>query len=377
MKNEINYKSVIANGAGATAKSLDELLLAGYYLLELTHGSGKLGLPIDDCTDKHYLVAHLLVSDSGTTNKLQDGRRVGQTLILTKDNSIATRVYTRTAVISAVGATWSSWSEIGATSGSEIQDGTVTTEKLSSELREKVDNPLRHLFLSAGAEYNDSGSDKTKTAPWGEQVTHKAAHYYLNGLGDITEEQMMEIYDMKDTLNNIRASSDAQRWFQNNMCECRTFFPMKYATRRTEFYFIKNGYSTFHSSKAEALKWTTEMNFSFYGARISGECEAMFMNMTNLRFIDNMDFSQSPNLFNAFSGCSKLEHFRIGNLKTNILFKDSAIVSKDSIKYIITKASPASAITITLHPDAYTRLANDTDIVAALQAQPLVTLVSA
>ena len=377
MKNEIRYKTITYDVMGQTAKNLDEFLESGYYLLELTHGVGDLGLPVGDCSNNHYMVAHLLVSDSGTVSTLQEGRMVGQTLILTNAAGAATRVYTRTAEFSKSGTLWSAWVDLGAAVTSDIQDGAITVEKLSSAVREKVDNPLRPLFIAAGAEYNDSGSDKTKTAPWGEQVTHKAAHYYLNGLGDITEEQMIEIYDMKDTLNNIRASSDAQRWFQNNMCECRTFFPMKYATRRTEFYFIKNGYSTFHSSKAEALKWTTEMNFSFYGARISGECEAMFMNMTNLRFIDNMDFSQSPNLFNAFSGCSKLEHFRIGNLKTNILFQDSAIVSKDSIKYIITKASPASAITITLHPDAYTRLANDTDIVAALQAQPLVTLVSA
>ena len=55
---------------------------------------------------------------------------------------------------------------------------------------------LRALFVAAGAEYNGSGADKTKTAPWGESVTHKAGHYYLNGLGDITEEQMVKIYNM-------------------------------------------------------------------------------------------------------------------------------------------------------------------------------------
>jgi hypothetical protein len=53
------------------------------------------------------------------------------------------------------------------------------------------------------------------------------------------------------------------------------------------------------------------------------------------------------------------------------------LLSKPSILYTINKATPASAITITLHADAYARLAEDADIVAALEAKPLVTLVSA
>ena len=44
---------------------------------------------------------------------------------------------------------------------------------------------------------------------------------------------------------------------------------------------------------------------------------------------------------------------------------------------MIENAVPSSAITITLHPDAYARLADDTDVVAALEAQPLISLVSA
>ena len=70
----------------------------------------------------------------------------------------------------------------------------ITAQKLAADVRTKVENPLRPLYIAAGAEYNDSGVDKTKTAPWGETVTHKAGHYYLNGLGDITEEQMEVIF---------------------------------------------------------------------------------------------------------------------------------------------------------------------------------------
>ena len=62
---------------------------------------------------------------------------------------------------------WSNWSDVA-----DIKDGAVTAEKLSTEVREKVNNPLRPLYIAAGAEYNDTGADVAKTAPWGEVVTH-------------------------------------------------------------------------------------------------------------------------------------------------------------------------------------------------------------
>ena len=78
-----------------------------------------------------------------------------------------------------------------------------------------------------------------------------------------------------------------------------------------------------------------------------------------------------------FKNCYNLEEIRIYNLKLNTGFPESSKISKASILCTIQNATPTKPITITLHPNAYARLKNDTDIVAALQAQPLVTLVSA
>lgn len=79
----------------------------------------------------------------------------------------------------------------------------------------------------------------------------------------------------------------------------------------------------------------------------------------------------------CFSGCVALEELRLLNLPLSLNLADSPLISKASILYIVTNAAPTTAITITLHADAYARLANDADIVAALAAQPLITLVSA
>ena len=79
----------------------------------------------------------------------------------------------------------------------------------------------------------------------------------------------------------------------------------------------------------------------------------------------------------VFSECSSLEYIRLDRLHFSLSLADCSNITKDSVLYIIQKAIPTSAITITLHPDAYARLSNDADIVAALEAQPLISLVSA
>ena len=64
-------------------------------------------------------------------------------------------------------------------------------------------------------------------------------------------------------------------------------------------------------------------------------------------------------------------------------FAASPNLSKESVQYMIENTNPPSgaavgSITITLHPTAYTRLKDDADIVAALEAKGgIVTLVSA
>ena len=79
----------------------------------------------------------------------------------------------------------------------------------------------------------------------------------------------------------------------------------------------------------------------------------------------------------TFEGCVALKELRLLNLPLSLNLDSSPLISKASILYIVTNAAPATAITITLHADAYARLADDADIVAALATQPLITLVSA
>ena len=260
---------------------------------------------------------------------------------------------------------WSNWSSVA-----DIKDGAVTAQKLSTEVREKVNNPLRPLFIAAGAEYNDTGTDKTKTAPWGETVTHKAGHYYLNGLGDITEEQMMTIYNAgtyKGTINYYAGYNDI-----------RTFLPAKISGQE--------GYGAFQirglvadCKNIEVVRFSCERNLTVqYGISIdSPDISNAFCNCNKLKYIQEICLKANSTVTNTFGGCRELVWIKLFKLAVNLSLAVSSKISKESIRFIIQKAKPTSAITITLHPDAYARLADDAEIVAALEAQPLVSLVSA
>ena len=97
--------------------------------------------------------------------------------------------------------------------------------EIEDALKEK--NALRPLFIAIGAVYNDTGADivDAYNAPWGtvngvlEKITHKAGCYYFNGLGDITEEEMMNIYKCGRFVSHGQYA---------NTANCRTNIPTDY-----------------------------------------------------------------------------------------------------------------------------------------------------
>lgn len=75
-----------------------------------------------------------------------------------------------------------------------------------------------------------------------------------------------------------------------------------------------------------------------------------------------------------FNGCTALERIQIKNLGINLTLINSPRFSKESLLYIINNEAATNAITITLHASAYSCLAEDADIVAALAAHPNISL---
>lgn len=255
---------------------------------------------------------------------------------------------------------WGEWSSVD-----EVKNGTVTAEKLSTEVRKKVNNPLRPLYTAAGAEY--------------DEIT---GLYSLNGVTGLSESDIALSYSFKDVVYRLNISRVLQ-----NIYSIKAFFPHRGTVQSQQVFKNAplNGTGTFSATSLEIIRVnaaTTNLNETNLTNILpcSGDVwSATFLNCSNLREVWPINVTNVPRFAtDTFKGTPLLVELRLYGLSNNIEFSDSRVISKASILYIVNNALPTtSAITITLHPDAYARLADDTDIVSALESKPLVSLVSA
>lgn len=217
---------------------------------------------------------------------------------------------------------------------------------------------LRDLYISAGAVYNE-----------------QTGYYELNGLTDITEEEMRKIY-----LLYITNSSQSQ-----HLVTWLTFpddFRTNIAPRMIYVLDIQN--SIIGNRALEVLV------LSIYGLYIENLTATAHDPFPKLRRVvgDWVYVNNNPSKYNfdygqPFQNCPLLEEIRMKGINKSHTFAVSPNLSKESVQCMITNANPPSgaavgSITITLHPTAYARLKDDADIVAALEAKGgIVTLVSA
>lgn len=87
--------------------------------------------------------------------------------------------------------------------------------------------------------------------------------------------------------------------------------------------------------------------------------------------------NSAANYTSAFLNCYSLESISLRGIKANLNFAQSARLGNASILFMINNEVATSAITITLHADAYARAMSDAEITAALAAHPNVSLAKA
>lgn len=100
----------------------------------------------------------------------------------------------------------------------------------------------------------------------------------------------------------------------------------------------------------------------------------MFYDCRSLVSIPQLDTQNVTSIVNMFSNCNSLIATNIKNVKLSYPLRGARNLSKESLLYIINNEAATSAITISLHSNTYSRLANDADIVAALANHPNVSL---
>ena len=103
----------------------------------------------------------------------------------------------------------------------------------------------------------------------------------------------------------------------------------------------------------------------------------MFYKCYSLVSIPLLDTSSVTDMSDMFYSCSALAYANLRGVKAALSLNRATLLSKDSLLYIINNEAATSAITITLAKYAYTRLAEDADVVAALANHPNISLASA
>lgn len=191
----------------------------------------------------------------------------------------------------------------------------------------------RALYVAAGAVYNQN-----------------TGFYELNGLTDITEEQMKTIY--------IQTHGAQRMYNRNNVFEST-------GTIRTNLPFISyfgiglDGKFRCAFLNCAALETACVTSSIAYAA----DASYMFERCPKLKKIigqlDIRNITSNVNVTRMFYQCGLLEDVRISSLKVNISFAYSPLISIKSLQYLITNAANTSPITVTVHADVYAKIQDE------------------
>lgn len=185
------------------------------------------------------------------------------------------------------------------------------------------------LYVARGAVYNaDTGL------------------YELNGLTDITEDQMREIY-----LYTASRIYDFNMSYTFSALYIRTNFPVnkRYMANR-EFigtFFICRDIEVIYISDKTGM--VNSFNSPFY------QCQSLREIMGEIIITPIKQF-----YFNPFADCWALTTFKLTGVSNNLSLSASPKIDLASMKWMIDNANNRSAITITVHPELYAKLTDET-----------------
>ena len=211
-------------------------------------------------------------------------------------------------------------------------------------------DPMHNLYVAVGAVWN------AETGFW-----------ELNGLTDITNEQMLTIYVETNNFLMYQSDLDACYCFS----KCRTNIPNKpYLSSVGRL--ISNWYDFFRQSdNLEVVVLKNFSNYFFKPTSINGA----FYYCAKLRLIEGiLDVSKCTKInSNDFFNCFKLESVKLYKLNYSIGLASCKMLSSESVQYMIENATDET-ITIPLHQEAYDRAIADAGVQTALANKTNVSL---
>lgn len=216
---------------------------------------------------------------------------------------------------------------------------------------------LRDLYISAGAVYNEA-----------------TGYYELNGLTDITEEEMRTIYEKTWgwwlALPNLSGFGDAsvrtnipcpdyKRMYYQTTCSLNSSFARTQNINKLEvlnFIPLKYPSDDFIKLPIRNMNWIFQSNTK---------------PLTIMGILDVAGVSDN----NSLNIGGNIKSINIKNLFKNISFYESKVLSKESVLYMINNSVGTNAFTISLNKEVYDVMKDDADIIAALAEKTNITLI--
>lgn len=200
------------------------------------------------------------------------------------------------------------------------------TGKVVLTKKSNIDESFKKLAVRRGAVFNET-----------------TGFYELNGLTDITEEQMMDIYNYTSQLINSLSleGAFARRPIRTN-----------YDTTNVGYLGVSLRYS-FDGSAIEVFKQNN---------LITANCVGMFKDCSNLTIVDYITIRNTNAALysNMFLNCTALETCFLRAIAANLSLQWSPLLSLASLQYIIQyRGNDTTPITITVHPAVFAKLTDN------------------
>ena len=245
------------------------------------------------------------------------------------------------------------------TTGTVIERSVVSNidtiiDKISIFDKKLSSGTLRDLYISAGAKYNEA-----------------TGFYELNGLTDITEEQMRVIYEKTwGWWLHLPSLDGFGSALPRTNIPCPDYKIISYASNISihSIFSVSGNNDNLEVVNLRALYTPTgfdeikivDFNWAFQECKKIREVQGI-INVKEARYDLNIG--------------GNIETINIKGLKVNIRFYNSQRLSKESVLYMIKNSEATSAITISLNKAVYDVMKDDADIIAALTEKTNITLV--
>lgn len=168
-------------------------------------------------------------------------------------------------------------------------------------------------------------------------VTYNAStgKYTLNGLTDITYDELTEIYARRGQIGPAG-------YFQYAGFPCRT----NLLTQKTSRYVSGIAYCFNGSTDVEVVNLGSTIT-------VKAQDEGMTRAFTGCRrlhtIMGQLSLGSKPAVTETFSECRALREVRIASLGTNISFEDSPMLTYSTLNYLVEHAANTEEITVTVH----------------------------